>query len=114
LAGSAVEGVITSMSYDENSEATEFLAFKNAYLNRFGTDPQFAAAFAYDAILALADALGRTGGKSTGLAKALTEVRDIPGSMGPFTLDENGDVNRTHFVVTVRNRALKTLSRVQE
>lgn len=112
--GSAVEGVISSMCFDENSQTPEFLAFKNAYRKRFGREPDFAAAFAYDAVLALADALSRTGGTAEGLAAELVKVRTLQGAMGPFTIDENGDVKRRYFIVAVRDGKLQTLSQVAE
>ncbi len=110
LGGSAVEGMITSMSFDENSNLPEFIAFKEAYLKRFGREPSFFAAFAYDAVLALADALSRTGGKPEGLPRELVRVQNLQGAMGPFSIDENGDVKRQYFIVTVKSGKLHTLS----
>lgn len=110
--GSAVEGVISSMSYDENSRMPEFVAFKDAFRRRFEAKPHFAAAFSYDAIMALADALERTAGKPAGLARELARVRDLPGSMGPFSINDAGDVHRAYFIVTVKDGELHTLSRV--
>ncbi|MGE4299512.1 MAG: ABC transporter substrate-binding protein [Desulfovibrionaceae bacterium] len=106
--GEAVEGVMLTTHYDPNCRSAAFLAFKEAFTNRFGYGPSFAAAQAHDAVRVLAAALAQTQGKAVGLPEALLAVHDLPCLMGPVSMDAYGDVMRPSYLLTVRHGAFVT------
>lgn len=111
--GQAVEGLIAVSGYAEDNPAPRFVDFKTRYIRRFGWPPNFAAAYAYDATLLLAQALRITGGKAAGLGRALVNTGVIHGVLGDFSLDPCGDVFRPVVIQTVRNGVMTTLTTVE-
>jgi branched-chain amino acid transport system substrate-binding protein len=110
--GQAVEGLVMVADYDTDSPSPAFQAFSRQYRKRFGRDPTFAAAQAYEAVMVLAAGLKQTGGMARGLKQALLNIREFDGLVGRITMDADGDVVRTQFIVTIRNGAFQTLSAV--
>lgn len=106
LGGPSVNGVITAMDYSDDIATPKFLSFKNRFKNRFGQDPNFAAFFAYEAVLTLTKALETTEGRTEGLKEALREINNLDGVIGKISLDSYGDVNRPYFILTIKNSAL--------
>jgi branched-chain amino acid transport system substrate-binding protein len=111
--GQAVEGIEFAISHDTNIQSPAFLDFQARYQARFGRAPTFAAVFSYEAVLVLAAALEKTGGQAKGLPQALSEIRDFEGVMGMISMDEYGDVVRTHFLITVQEGQFVTLDRLE-
>lgn len=99
--GQAVEAMMLEQSYLLTSEVPSFIDFKTRYQKRFGEDPSFGAAFAYEATLVLAEALKKTGGKSDGLKEALTQTKDFKGVVEHFSIDEFGDVERPFYLSSI-------------
>ena len=89
--GNSVEGltVVQSVNFREGREETRrFLA---AYREAFLTEPTFPAVHAYDATrLALQALKTKEQGKS--LKQSMLSIRDFPGILQDFSLDEYGDV----------------------
>lgn len=100
--GRSVDGIVFAASYTEENDRPRFQEFLRRYRERFGAPANFAAAYAYEAVTVLAAALARTGGRADGLAETLVATGEQPGISGPFTLDENGDVARETFLVTIK------------
>lgn len=71
--------------------------------------PNFAAAFGYEAVMVLGDALARAGGDPSRLRETLPEVRNLTGVLGPISLDRYGDVHRRSFLLTIRDGEFATL-----
>lgn len=109
--GRAVEGVETSFAFSEDNDAPSFQRFQTEYAARFGFKPNFAAAFAYEAVSVLASALERTGGRAEGLRAALTADVEHTGVIGPFRMDPDGDVRRPAFIIAVQNGRIVTLGK---
>jgi len=107
--GEDVEDVIFVIDYAADNPTPEFIKFRESYRNRFGTTPNFASAFAYDATIALANGLKKTGGDKKGLADAMAPIGPIEGVIGPYELNEYGDVIRNIFIVTVQNGSFRTV-----
>jgi branched-chain amino acid transport system substrate-binding protein len=104
-----VEGMTFVIDYTADNPNPEFIKFRESYKNRFGKTPNFASAFTYEATLALAEGLKKTGGSREGLADAMAPSRTINGVIGPFKLNEYGDVMRNIFIVTVQNSTFRTM-----
>lgn len=107
--GKAVEGIVFSISYVPDDNREGYLAFRKAYTERFGWEPNFAAAFAYEGVHVLAAALTRTGGKPQGLREALAQGYPVQGISESITLDQYGDVQRQPYIVTIRNGEFVTI-----
>jgi len=100
--GSTVEGFQFVSNYSEDNAYPNFLAFQKRYTKRFGWKPNFAAAFAYEAVALLADALKRTGGNAQGLKTALADSTPHTGIIGHFSMSPSGDVVRPTFITSVK------------
>ncbi|WP_353117298.1 ABC transporter substrate-binding protein [Nitratidesulfovibrio sp.] len=107
--GRDVEGIIFAHAYAADLDDDSFRNFHAAYAARFGWVPNFAAAFAYEAVMVLGDALARAGGDPARLRATLPEVRNLTGVLGPISLDRYGDVHRRSFILTIRDGEFATL-----
>lgn len=107
--GQAVENILTVVSHDESNKSPTYLAFKDAFTERFGHTPTFAAGYGYEAVIVLANALEKTNGNKIGLADALLETKNFAGIHGAITLNEFGDVERTLYLITVKNGEMKSI-----
>ena len=103
IGGRSVDGIVFATSYSEENDRPEFREFARRYRERFGWPPNFAAAYAYEAVTVLAAALSRTGGEARGLGPALAVSGPQTGVISPFALDESGDVARDTFLVTIKD-----------
>ncbi|MDR3045357.1 MAG: ABC transporter substrate-binding protein [Desulfovibrio sp.] len=107
--GRDVEGIVFAHAYAADLDDDAFRNFQAAYAARFGWMPNFAAAFAYEAVMVLGDALARAEGDPARLRAALPEVRNLTGVLGPISLDRYGDVHRRSFILTIRDGEFATL-----
>lgn len=107
--GSDVEGMIFALSFRPDDTSPAYVAFQQSYRARFGWEPNFAASYAYEAVLVLAAALEKTGGKPEGLREALVSVHGLQGVTGPITLDAYGDVTRDTHIVTISEGSFITV-----
>lgn len=105
-AGRHIEGLTASISYDPNNQRPEYVRFREQYKQRFGWEPNFAAAHGYEAMLALAAALEKTGGKRQGLMDALASLGRQNGIISEFEIDTYGDVQRPPLILTIRNGSM--------
>lgn len=99
--GQAVEGMTLEQSYSLNSQSPTFIDFKTRYQKRFGEDPSFGAAFAYEAALVLTEALKKTRGNPDGLKETLTQIKDFKGVAETFSIDKFGDVERPFYLSSI-------------
>ena len=100
--GNVVEGFQFVSNYSEDNAYPNFRPFQERYTKRFGWKPNFAAAFAYEAMALLADALKSTGGNVQGLKAALADSAPHTGIIGPFAMSPSGDVVRPTFITSVK------------
>jgi len=112
--GTNVEGIIFATSYTEENPWPPFEEFKARFQKRFGWKPNFAAAYAYEAVLVLAEGLAATSGSAAGLAGARARTGRVQGIIGEFSVDSNGDVRRGTFITTISGGHFKTVRKVGE
>lgn len=112
--GKAAEGILFAVSHSADNPRPEFQRFAARYRERFGWEPNFAAAFGYECGLVLAAALRGAGGDPARLPAALAGLTELPGIVAPLRLDEFGDVQRPAFIVAVAGREFKTIATVAE
>ncbi|MEF2229535.1 MAG: ABC transporter substrate-binding protein [Pseudodesulfovibrio sp.] len=108
--GQDVEGAFVAMDYADDNPNPSFVKFREAYKNRFGNVPSYAAAFGYDAVIALTAGLEKTRGRAEGLVQAMAPSGPLNGVSGTFKLDEFGDVRRNIYIITVLDGRFSTIS----
>lgn len=111
--GRTVEGMVFSGPFDKNSKDPDFTSFQEAYARRFGSEPNFAAVYAYETMLFLGEALGRTRGNPERLFDVLPGMR-IKGLVGELRLDEFGDIRRPAYIEEVRKGEFQIIEIVNE
>lgn len=107
--GKAVEGMVLEQSFPLGSTAEKYVSFKERFKSVYGKDPAFAAAFGYETMQVLAQALAETKGESQGLKEALLEIRNYQGLVDTLSIDPNGDVIRPYYLGEVKNAAFVDL-----
>jgi branched-chain amino acid transport system substrate-binding protein len=111
IAGRSAEGLVGgSAPFDPDSKSARVQGFVTAYSQRFGHQPDFLAANAYDAIHLIADQIraGATDGEK--LKAGLYTVRDYAGVGGRTTFDSFGEVDKPITLVQVRDGAFRPLA----
>jgi branched-chain amino acid transport system substrate-binding protein len=102
LGGKAIEGVVIAQFIDRDSQQPSYLAFRKAYLERFGQEPGFPGLTAFDATNVVLDALGaQTQGQ--GLKQAILARPQYAGAQSLIRFDANGDSLRDTYLTTIRN-----------
>ena len=105
IAGPATEGLIYPLSsgYDPESHEENIQEFKREFTARYGEEPSYVAAQAYDAMKIVAFSIEQGGTEGSGIQAAMTNVKDFSGVTGETTFDENGDVIKPMAIKTVKN-----------
>ncbi len=101
--GQAIEGMDLGAFYNAQNPYPAFAPYLNRFTDLYQRDPDFPAAYAYESVLVLAQALEQTGGSADGLPQALTQINNMAGVQGAISIDPYGDVNRDIYIVTVQN-----------
>ena len=83
--------------------------FREAYLKKYGTEPEAYAAYGYEAARVLLDAIDRADKKDReSIRAAVAATKDFVGALGTWSFDENGDTtNRIMSGQTVTNGAFE-------
>ena len=100
MGGRAVEGVITGQAYDLSDQSPGFLAFKQAYRQRFGQPVDTAAVTAYNATQVLLTALRERQAEES-LKQTLLRIRQFASLQQPIELDEFGDGASRFYLMRV-------------
>ena len=100
--GRAIEGARFVSKLDLTDTSPRYVAFRQAYLDRYGRPVDFAAFMSYEAVLILAEAFRRDATRE-GVRDALLSIGTFEGLQGPVRIDRFGDTQRRHYVMTVRD-----------
>ena len=106
--GAAVENLILPQTHSEDSTEEKYLHFKKAFENRFGREPNFAAAGAYDVAQILFTALARTDDPQQ-LKSVILKQGVFKGLQGEIRIDQFGDAQRKTFLIQVNDDHFKTI-----
>jgi len=102
LGGGAIEGLELVQSYDRTDRSPRYVAFRDAYRQRFNQEPGFSSVAAHDAATMLFSALRARSGDQP-LRAALIEVGTVQGLQQEVRFDRFGDAQRQAFFVVVRD-----------
>ena len=108
--GPAVEGLIFFQLFNRGLRTDRYLRFKKAFRDRFGADPNFAAAHAYDAANVLFAALKKDNSKDR-LRRTIIRIGVFKGVQGDFRIDRFGDAIFPRFLVIVKRGRFKVITR---
>lgn len=109
IGGHAVEGMLIFHSIDETSSAPAYQTFRNAFADRFGYQPGFAATYGYESARLLLEGLreDRTGKQ---LREVLQRREHFTGLQGEIHFDRFGDPTRAYFPLRVINGRLAAMA----
>tara|TARA_R110002012_G_scaffold173592_3_gene338353 strand:- start:552 stop:1646 length:1095 start_codon:yes stop_codon:yes gene_type:complete len=102
LGGSAVEGMVLLQTYDRYNESARYVAFRDAYRERFRSEPGFSSIAAYDGISYLFAALRERAG-DTPLKSVMDMLPPVQGLQQSVSFDKFGDSARLHALVSIQN-----------
>jgi branched-chain amino acid transport system substrate-binding protein len=101
----ALEGAILAENYYAASARPAVRAFVNAYRAKFGADAPPYAAYAWDAMMLLADACRRVGGECRdreALRTALGATANFEAVLGTLTYHDAGDAEKAPVILDIR------------
>ena len=104
LGGKAVEGIVIAQFIDRESQQPAYLAFRKAFLERFGLEPGFAGLTSFDATNVVLDALAATASNQS-LKQAILKRQEFAGAQSMIRFDASGDSARAVYQTTIRNGA---------
>jgi len=99
---SAVEGALFTQAVDVDGGSPRLVAFRAAYLARFGRPADFAAVVGWEAVQVVAEGLRRDPTRA-GLKAAILGAGAFTGLQEDFTIDRSGDAQRRGRIMTVRD-----------
>lgn len=108
--GRAIEGLLVARSVSALMQSERGIAFRDRYFERFGREPSFAAAQAYDAAFLLTRALRLTGGSAQGLKEAILGIGPFETFAGTIELDRYGDVKASAVILRYQGSAFVPVS----
>ena len=104
LGGDAVDGLYTATGFFTEDTDPEVRAYVEQFTERYGAQPNFHAALAYDAMMLLADAIERAGSTdSAAIRDALAETSNFPGLTGSITFTPAGDAVKGYRKLVIEN-----------
>ncbi|WP_206809024.1 ABC transporter substrate-binding protein [Paradesulfitobacterium ferrireducens] len=103
LGGQEVEGLRAVGSFHRSADYPEAKAFIDAYKAKWGQEPDTWAAYAYDALNILFEAVKNGGEDRKKVNDYLTTLKDFKGATGTTTFDANGDCLKEPLKLIVKN-----------
>lgn len=82
IAGNLAEGIVTTCQYNPDSDNPKLKAFKADYIKRFGQEPDVFAAYAYDGMNILIEAIRKAGLNRVLIRDILTDMKTFQGYQG--------------------------------
>ncbi len=110
--GLAVEGIELVTLYNPENPSPASKQFIAQFENRYKRLPTFPAAFSYEAVLILAEALTQTRGEKQGLPEAITGIKALEGVQGVISIDQFGDVTRDVYITAVKDGRFETINTI--
>ncbi len=109
--GKSVEGIIFAVHFAEDKPEPGYDKFRSDFEERFGWPPNFAAVFGYEAVQVFAEAVRLNGGRTKDLGAVIPGISFENSLVGPYHIDEFGDVNRDGHIVIVKDGEFVTVHR---
>jgi branched-chain amino acid transport system substrate-binding protein len=113
LAGAdTLEGTLTADNFFMGSAAPQVADFVQRYRRAYKANPPAYAAYAYDGLRVVADAIARSGAKPTRQAvrDALASTKDFPGVLGTLTYKGPGDAAKPAVILVISQGQYRLVS----
>lgn len=110
IAGNLAEGIVTTCQYNPDADYPKLKAFKSAYLERFGQESDVFAAFAYDGMNILIEAIQKAGLNRVLIRDILTDMKTFQGYegvTGKVLFDATWNNVKPIFIAQVTNGKFK-------
>ncbi|MBX3017151.1 MAG: penicillin-binding protein activator [Bdellovibrionaceae bacterium] len=99
--GNFASNLIFVDSYSAKDSRFQNSSFVRTYRKEFNADPGLFEVQGYDSALMLRQLISQGASSRTSLAKALTDLRNLPGLLGPLSVGEDREVLRPVVALTV-------------
>jgi len=105
LAGpNVLEGTLTADNFFPGSEKTSVREFMARYKKKFGADPPAYAAYAYDGVMLVAEAIKNASSNDRkSVREALGSISNFDGVLGTLTYHGKGDAEKTPIILQITN-----------
>jgi len=103
IAGEAAEGLIYTFAFDPNSSDSLVRAVVERYRRKYGENPDYVVAEAYDALKLIAKCLYKCGPNPEKMKNELFGTKNYKGLSGILTFDENGDIYYLYHLKIIKN-----------
>lgn len=104
LGGEAVEGMYTTAGFSVESTEDYIQEFIADFNDEYGENPGTCATCAYDAVMAVAEAMKNTQELTReNIKNEMYNIEDLQGVSGKITFDENGDVHKDYLTVMIKD-----------
>jgi ABC-type branched-subunit amino acid transport system substrate-binding protein len=106
IAGPLAEGIMTTCQYNPDSNNPKLKAFQSNYLKRFGQEPDVFAAYAYDGMNIIIEAIRKAGLNRVLIRDLMTDMKTIQGYegvTGKLLLDGSWNDIKNIFIAEVHN-----------
>lgn len=102
-AGVTAEGAVCVNSFNPRSKSTKYVSFRKAFADRYSAEPTFAACFAYEGVMVLAEAM-RTNKAYTSesIKTSIISIGRFDGLQESFQFNTLGDIDRHLFFQIIR------------
>ncbi|PLX66656.1 MAG: hypothetical protein C0602_11340 [Denitrovibrio sp.] len=108
--GQAVEGMILTSMYTPEKRSDKYISFEKDYQDKFGVKPSFIAAYAYEAVMLLAEGIKKAGSTNVDKVKnALINMQKFDGLEETFTINKFGDSVRKSSTVQIKNGTFEVI-----
>lgn len=102
LGGKAIEGMVVAQFLDRESRHPSYLAFRQAYIDRFSMEPGFGGVTAFDATNVVLNALAERKSGQT-LKEAILAKGFFSGVQSEIRFDQTGDAKRDTYMTAIHN-----------
>lgn len=102
-AGAFAQNLLFVDSYSSNDTRFQNSSFVRIYRQEFNSDPGLFEIQGYDSALMLRQLISQGASSRTTLTRALTELRNLPGLLGPLSIGEDREILRPVVALTLEN-----------
>lgn len=101
--GNAEGLIFTTPAFNPEQEGGSIQKFTEAYEQKYGELPNFAAANGYDGVMLVYQVMKKYGYDAESIKKGLYTTKDFPGVGGTFSFDEFGEVEKEIMFKVVKD-----------
>lgn len=106
--GNLLDGLLLEEYVDLDDFSAIYQGFRDAFVKRFGREPSYGSAMAYEAANVIMDGLDKNA-DPTQLKETLRKISSFRGVQGQIVFDQYGDVRRSVFFAEVRGGRFERL-----